>query len=92
MLKISNLSVSVENKLIINNLDLEIPEGKKVAVMGPNGSGKSTLSNVISGKPGYNIKEGSIKFEDMIFLRLILMRELLWEFSWRFNILLKFQE
>ena len=56
MLKISNLSVSVENKLIINNLDLEIGEGKKVAVMGPNGSGKSTLSNVISGKPGYNIK------------------------------------
>ena len=69
MLKISNLSVSVENKLIINNLDLEIGEGKKVAVMGPNGSGKSTLSNVISGKPGYNIKEGSIKFEDTDILK-----------------------
>ena len=69
MLKISNLSVSVENKLIINNLDLEIAEGKKVAVMGPNGSGKSTLSNVISGKPGYNIKEGSIKFEDTDILK-----------------------
>ena len=70
MLKISNLSVSVENKLIINNLDLEIGEGKKVAVMGPNGSGKSTLSNVISGKPGYNIKEGSIKFEDTDILKI----------------------
>ncbi len=69
MLKISNLSVSVENKLIINNLDLEIDEGKKVAVMGPNGSGKSTLSNVISGKPGYDIKEGSIEFEDTDILK-----------------------
>ena len=70
MLKISNLSVSVENKLIINNLDLESDEGKKVAVMGPNGSGKSTLSNVISGKPGYDIKEGSIKFEDTDILKI----------------------
>ena len=64
MLKISNLTVSIENKLIIDNLDLEIPIGKKVAIMGPNGSGKSTLSNIISGKPGYDIKDGSIKFED----------------------------
>ena len=64
MLKISNLTVSIENKLIIHNLDLEIPVGKKVAIMGPNGSGKSTLSNIISGKPGYDIKSGSIKFED----------------------------
>ena len=64
MLKISNLTVSIENKLIIDNLNLELPIGKKVAIMGPNGSGKSTLSNIISGKPGYDIKEGSIKFED----------------------------
>ena len=70
MLEISNLSVSVENKLIINNLDLKIDEGKIVAVMGPNGSGKSTLSNVISGKPGYDIKEGSIKFEDTDILKI----------------------
>ena len=63
MLKISNLSVSVESKLIIDNLNLEIPKGKKVAIMGPNGSGKSTLSNIISGKFGYNINEGNIQFE-----------------------------
>ncbi|MBF96172.1 MAG: putative ATP-dependent transporter SufC [Alphaproteobacteria bacterium MarineAlpha9_Bin4] len=63
MLKISNLSVTVEDKLILDNLNLEIPKGKKVAIMGPNGSGKSTLSNVISGKFGYNIKKGNIEFE-----------------------------
>ena len=43
MLEIKNLSVSVQNKIIINNLNLEIEKGKKVAIMGPNGSGKSTL-------------------------------------------------
>ncbi len=63
MLKISNLSVSVNNKKIIDNLNLEIPKGKIVAIMGPNGSGKSTLSNIIAGKFGYNIDNGSIQFE-----------------------------
>ena len=63
MLKISNLSVSVENKLILDNLNLEVPKGKKIALMGPNGSGKSTLSNIISGKYGYNVDSGHIKFE-----------------------------
>ena len=63
MLKISNLSVSVENKLIIDNLSLEVSTGKKVAIMGPNGSGKSTLSNIIAGKFGYTIEEGNIFFD-----------------------------
>ncbi len=63
MLKISDLSVSVGKKLIIDNLNLEIAKGKKVAVMGPNGSGKSTLSNIIAGKPGYNVIKGSVTFE-----------------------------
>ena len=62
MLEIKNLSVSVENKNIINNLDLSISKGKIVAVMGPNGSGKSTLSNIIAGKKGYEINNGEILF------------------------------
>ena len=62
MLKISNLSVSVENKIILDNLNLEVRKGKKVALMGPNGSGKSTLSNIISGKYGYSIESGNIQF------------------------------
>ena len=62
MLEIKNLSVSVQNKIIINNLNLKIEKGKKVAIMGPNGSGKSTLSNVIAGKHGYQINAGQILF------------------------------
>ncbi|MDC3023879.1 Fe-S cluster assembly ATPase SufC [Alphaproteobacteria bacterium] len=70
MLEISNLSVSIGSKLIIDKLDLVIPAGKKVAIMGPNGSGKSTLSNIISGKPGYDIEEGNIKFDNIDILQL----------------------
>ncbi len=63
MLEIKNLSVSVDEKLIINNLNLNLEKGKRIAVMGPNGSGKSTLSNIIAGKSGYLIKEGKILFD-----------------------------
>ena len=65
MLEIKNLSVSVQNKTIINSLNLKIERGKKVAIMGPNGSGKSTLSNVIAGKQGYQINDGQIFFDDI---------------------------
>ena len=64
LLSINNLSVSIENKKILNNLSLKIKEGEVHAIMGPNGSGKSTLSNVLAGKEEYNITSGEIKFKD----------------------------
>ena len=60
MLEINNLIVSVEGTKILNGLNLKINKGEIHAIMGPNGSGKSTLSNVIAGKPGYNIENGEI--------------------------------
>lgn len=64
MLKIKNLRVKLENeeKDIINGLTLNIGSGETHAIMGPNGSGKSTTSNVLAGKPGYEIVDGSISF------------------------------
>ena len=62
VLNIKNLSVSVDEKNIINNLNLKINKGEVHAIMGPNGSGKSTLSNVLAGKNGYNVTEGDIFF------------------------------
>jgi Fe-S cluster assembly ATP-binding protein len=61
MLEIKNLKTSVNNKAILNGLNLNIKAGEVHAIMGPNGSGKSTLANVLSGKKGYEIS-GTINF------------------------------
>ena len=64
MLKIKNLKATINEKLILKGLDLDIKPGEVHAIMGPNGSGKSTLANVLSGKNGYEI-EGEINFDGM---------------------------
>ena len=62
MLEIKNLQASINNKKILNGLNLKIKPGEVHAIMGPNGSGKSTLANVLSGKNGYDIT-GEINFQ-----------------------------
>ncbi len=62
MLNIKNLKAIVDNKHILNGLNLDIKPGQVHAIMGPNGSGKSTLANILSGKNGYKI-EGEIQFD-----------------------------
>lgn len=63
LLEIEDLHAKVGDKEIIKGFNLTINEGEVHAVMGPNGAGKSTLSYVLSGKPGYEITSGSIKFK-----------------------------
>ena len=62
MLSIKDLHAEVEGKKILNGLNLEIRAGEVHAIMGPNGSGKSTLGHVLSGRPGYEITQGSVEF------------------------------
>lgn len=59
MITLQQLSVSIEEKPILKNIDFTFEEGKIYAVMGPNGSGKSTLAYSIMGHPSYTIEDGS---------------------------------
>jgi Fe-S cluster assembly ATP-binding protein len=64
MLSIKNLHASIDGKEILNGLDLEIKAGEVHAIMGPNGSGKSTLANVLAGREGYEVTEGSVSYQN----------------------------
>ena len=60
MLEIKNLTVSIEDKRLLDNLSLTANAGEIAAIMGPNGSGKSTLAYVLAGKPAYEVQSGEI--------------------------------
>ena len=62
-LQIKNLTVEVEEKIVLKDFNLEIKEGEIHTIMGPNGVGKSTLSRVIMGDPNYKVLNGDILFE-----------------------------
>lgn len=62
LLEVKDLVVTVDEKPIINGLNLIINPGESHAIMGPNGSGKTTLSNVLARHPDYTVESGSIKF------------------------------
>lgn len=70
MLQIDNLHVSVAGKEILKGFSLNINKGEVHAIMGPNGTGKSTLGNVLSGKEGYEISKGEVRFEGVNILGL----------------------
>lgn len=60
-IEIKDLSVEVENKIILDQFNLDILDGSIHVIMGPNGVGKSTLSRVIMGDSNYKVIEGDIR-------------------------------
>ena len=63
LLTIEGLTVEVEGREILRDLDLKLDKGETHALMGPNGSGKSTLANAIMGHPNLEITEGRVLFD-----------------------------
>ena len=63
MLVIEDLQVEVGGRTILNNVNMEIPDGETHILFGPNGSGKTSLMMTIMGFSGYTVTHGRITFK-----------------------------
>ena len=70
MFKIKNLHVSIDNKKILKDFNINIKPGELHVIMVPNGSGKSTLTNTIAGKENYEVTSGDIIYNNKSLLPL----------------------
>ena len=70
MIRLENLTKSFwikgKQKIVIDNLNLDLPSGKSLALLGRNGAGKSTLLEIIAGnmRPDYGdvVSDGTISW------------------------------
>lgn len=62
LLQVNGISVRVEDKEILHDINLEIGKGETHVLMGPNGAGKSTLGYALMGNPKYEVMKGDILF------------------------------
>lgn len=62
MLSTENLTVGYEKKVVVSDINIQIPRGKVLSILGANGSGKSTILRTLSGlqKP----VEGRVLIQD----------------------------
>ncbi|MEM3196725.1 MAG: Fe-S cluster assembly ATPase SufC [Conexivisphaerales archaeon] len=70
MLSVNDLIAGINDKTILNGINVKFDDGKIYAIMGPNGSGKSTLSFTIMGNPEYKINGGKIFLDNEEITRL----------------------
>ena len=64
MLKIKDLTVSLDGKILLSDINLTVSNGERHLISGHNGCGKSTLAQTIAGNPSYKINSGQIIFDN----------------------------
>jgi Fe-S cluster assembly ATP-binding protein len=62
-LSIEQLTVEIEGREILHNINLVMKPGETHVLFGPNGSGKTTLLMTIMGFPKYRVTKGKIVFK-----------------------------
>ncbi len=63
ILKVNNLTASIDGTPILKGVNLEVKAGEVHAIMGRNGSGKSTFSKVLAGHPAYEVTGGEVIYQ-----------------------------
>lgn len=63
ILELRNVSLTINGRKIIDNLNANFQRGRVHAIVGPNGAGKSTLAYIIMGLDEYREIDGDIVFE-----------------------------
>ena len=63
ILEIKNLSVSLNGKPLLTDINMSVAQNARHLLAGRNGSGKSTLVAAISGNPEYTVDNGTIIFD-----------------------------
>jgi NitT/TauT family transport system ATP-binding protein len=67
-MKLINISKKYNNNIILDNINIELKQGKILSILGPSGCGKTTLLNIIAGLVDNdtgklnNIKEKKISY------------------------------
>ena len=67
VLRMENVTMQFGGVVAVNNLSLDVPEGKIVALIGPNGAGKTTAFNCITGV--YQPTNGRVEFMGKTMIR-----------------------
>ena len=73
VLRMENVTMQFGGVVAVNNLSLDVPDGKIVALIGPNGAGKSTLGYALMDLDGNGNKELIITDGNVIYDLYILL-------------------
>lgn len=63
ILRVSNLSVKLENQTILDNINFKVKKGTSLAVLGPNGAGKTVLFKTLLNLMPY---QGKVEWEEKV--------------------------
>lgn len=62
LVELSDISINLDGKDILNDINLTIHEGESLGILGKSGAGKSVLLGIIRGQPEYRPTSGTVTY------------------------------